>query len=99
MKLKTKYQLLLCTAVISVPVLLLTVSILMSMMYESMFKQMNNGMPFHRSFAYTAMLVVFLLSLLLLALLFSKSINSLLRKINILNQTIRHLVSDKKDSR
>ncbi|GIN69035.1 sensor histidine kinase YbdK [Bacillus sonorensis] len=53
-------------------------------------------MPFHRSFAYTAMLVVFLLSLLLLALLFSKSINSLLRKINILNQTIRHLAGDKK---
>ncbi|ATH94116.1 histidine kinase [Bacillus glycinifermentans] len=96
MKLKKKYQLLLFTAVISVPVILLAVSILMSMIYESMFKQMNHGMPFHRSFAYTAMLVVFLCSLLLLALLFSKSINSLLRKINILNQTIRHLAEDKK---
>ncbi|MCY8988291.1 ATP-binding protein [Bacillus atrophaeus] len=95
MKLKKKYQLLLCTAVISVPVLLLAVSILMSMIYESVFKPINNGMPFHKSFAYPAMLLVFFLSLLLLAVLFSKSINSLLYKINILNQTIRHLAADK----
>ncbi|MEC1626763.1 HAMP domain-containing sensor histidine kinase [Bacillus mojavensis] len=96
MKLKTKYQLLLCTAVISVPVLLLAVSILMSVIYDSMFKPINHGMPFHRSFAYPAMLAAFLLSLFLLAFLFSKSIHSLLRKINLLNQTIRHLASDKK---
>jgi signal transduction histidine kinase len=96
MKLKTKYQLLLCTAVISVPVLLLAVSILMSVIYDSMFKPINHGMPFHRSFAYPAMLAVFLISLFLLAFLFSKSIHSLLRKINLLNQTIRHLASDKK---
>ncbi|MGM0951031.1 MAG: sensor histidine kinase [Bacillota bacterium] len=96
MKLKTKYQLLLCTAVISVPVLLLAVSILMSVIYDSMFKPMNHGMPFHRSFAYPTMLIVFLLSLLLLAFLFSKSIHSLLHKINLLNQTIRHLASDQK---
>ncbi|MBL4963507.1 sensor histidine kinase [Bacillus halotolerans] len=96
MKLKTKYQLLLCTAVISVPVLLLAVSILMSVIYDSVFKPINHGMPFHRSFAYPAMLAVFLLSLLLLAFLFSKSIHSLLRKINLLNQTIRHLASDQK---
>ncbi|MCY9093110.1 HAMP domain-containing sensor histidine kinase [Bacillus mojavensis] len=96
MKLKTKYQLLLCTAVISVPVLLLAVSILMSVIYDSMFKPINHGMPFHRSFAYPAMLAVFLLSLFLLAFLFSKSIHSLLRKINLLNQTIRRLASEKK---
>ncbi|MCY8473837.1 HAMP domain-containing sensor histidine kinase [Bacillus halotolerans] len=96
MKLKTKYQLLLCTAVISVPVLLLAVSILMSVIYDSLFKPINHGMPFHRSFAYPAMLAVFLLSLLLLAFLFSTSIHSLLRKINLLNQTIRHLASDQK---
>ncbi|MGX4764448.1 sensor histidine kinase [Bacillus mojavensis] len=96
MKLKTKYQLLLCTAVISVPVLLLAVSILMSVIYDSMFKPINHGMPFHRSFAYPAMLAVFLLSLFLLAFIFSKSIHSLLRKINLLNQTIRHLAGDKK---
>lgn len=96
MKLKTKYQLLLCTAVISVPVLLLAVSILMSVIYDSMFKPINHGMPFHRSFAYPAMLAVFLLSLFLLAFLFSKSIHSLPRKINLLNQIIRHLASDKK---
>ncbi|MEC1752127.1 sensor histidine kinase [Bacillus mojavensis] len=96
MKLKTKYQLLLCTAVISVPVLLLAISILMSMAYDIFFKPIHHGMPFHRSFAYPAMLAVFLLSLFLLAFLFSKSIHSLLRKINLLNQTIRHLASDKK---
>lgn len=96
MKLKTKYMLLLCTAVISVPVLLLAVSILMSVIYENMFKSMNHGTPFHRSFAYPAMLIVFLLSLLLLAFLFSKSIHSLLHKINLLHHTIRHLASDQK---
>lgn len=56
MKLKTKYQLLLFTAVISVPMLLLAVSVLMSVIYDSMFKPMNHGMPFHRSFAYPAMI-------------------------------------------
>lgn len=76
--------------------LLLAVSVLMSVIYDSMFKTMNHGMPFHRSFAYPAMIVVFLISLLLLAFLFSKSIHSLLHKINLLNQTIRHLASDQR---
>ncbi|MCI4170539.1 two-component sensor histidine kinase, partial [Bacillus spizizenii] len=60
----------------------------MSVNYDSMFKPMNHGMPFHRSFAYPAKIVVFLLSLLLLAFLFSKSIQYLLHKINQLNQNI-----------
>ncbi|KOS68595.1 histidine kinase [Lysinibacillus contaminans] len=96
MNLKKKYQLLLFLAIISVPVLLLVISILMSIIYESAFKMKNEGIPFHDSFAYPTMLVVFFLSLLLLAFLFSKSINSLLNKINILNKTIRNLASDEK---
>ncbi|HEK9099792.1 HAMP domain-containing protein [Bacillus pfraonensis] len=96
MKLKKKYQFLLFSAVISVPFLLLLISILMSVIYNIAFKTKNNDIPFHESFAYPTMLVVFFLSLLLLAVLFSKSIHSLLNKINILNKTIRNLASDEK---
>lgn len=96
MNLKKKYQVLLFSAIISVPVVLLVISILMSIIYESTFKMKNKGIPFHESFAYPTMLVVFFLSLLLLAFLFSKSINSLLNKINILDKTIRNLASDEK---
>lgn len=94
MKLKEKYQLLLFSAVISVPCILLMISILMSLIYDWAFKPKNGDIPFHESFAYPTMLGVFILSLLLLAFLFSKSINSLLNKINILNETIRNLASD-----
>ncbi|MFS0763361.1 sensor histidine kinase [Peribacillus phoenicis] len=94
MKLKKKYQLLLFIAVISVPFILLLISILMSLIYDMAFKSNNSDIPFHESFAYPTMLGVFILSLLLLAFLFSKSINSLLNKINILNETIRNLASD-----
>lgn len=96
MKLKTKYQILLFSAIISVPLLLLSISIFISIIYKTVFKTTNNNIPFHESFAYPTMLITFFLSLLLLALLFSKSINSLLHKINILNQTIGHLASDKR---
>jgi signal transduction histidine kinase len=67
----------------------------MSVIYDLAFKTTNDDIPFHESFAYPTMLGVFILSLLLLAFLFSKSINSLLNKINILNETIRNLASDK----
>lgn len=96
MKLKKKYQLLLFSAIISVPFLLLVISILMSIIYNIAFKAKYKNIPFHESFAYPTMLFVFLLSLFLLAYLFSKSINSLLNKINILNKTIHHLASDEK---
>ncbi|QDQ02708.1 HAMP domain-containing histidine kinase [Lysinibacillus fusiformis] len=94
MKLKTKYQLLLVSAIISVPLVLLAISIMMSIIYDMIFKAKNQNIPFHESFAYPTMLIVFFLSLLLLAFLFSKSINSLLNKVNILNETIRNLASD-----
>ncbi|MDP7978094.1 sensor histidine kinase [Bacillus sp. WLY-B-L8] len=96
MKLKKKYQLLLFIAISSVPLLLLLISVFMSVIYDIAFKAKNKGIPFHESFAYPTMLVIFFVSLLMLAFLFSKSINSLLNKINILNKTIRHLASDKK---
>lgn len=94
MTLKTKYRLILFTAIISVPIVLLGISVSMSIMYEFAFKTRNKGTPFHESFAYPTMLIVFFLSLCLLAFLFSKSINSLLTKINMLNKTIRDLASN-----
>ena len=57
MKLKNKYRLLLFIAVISVPFLLLLISILMSVIYENAFKTKNYDIPFHESFAYTTMLI------------------------------------------
>jgi len=93
MKLKKKYQLLLFAAIISVPLLLLGIGVLMSVIYNAVFKPQNDQTPFHASFAYPVMLVVFVLSLVLLAVLFSRSIRSLLNKINLLNRTIRHLAS------
>ena len=59
-------------------------------------KLKNKNIPFHESYAYPTMLIIFLLSLLVLAFVFSRSINTVLNKINILNQTIRDLASDKK---
>ncbi|MGE8005027.1 histidine kinase dimerization/phospho-acceptor domain-containing protein [Lysinibacillus sp. NPDC093216] len=94
MTLKTKYRLLLFTAIVSVPIVLLGISVSMSIIYEFAFKTRNKGTPFHESFAYPTMLIVFFLSLCLLAFLFSKSINSLLAKINMLNKTIRDLASN-----
>ncbi|MCU5397626.1 sensor histidine kinase, partial [Bacillus toyonensis] len=96
MNLKKKYQLLLFSAIVSVPLLLLSISIFVSVIYNVAFKTKNQNIPFHESFAYPTMLIIFLLLLLVLAFVFSKSINSLLNKINVLNQTIRDLASDKK---
>ncbi|WP_152395371.1 sensor histidine kinase [Paenibacillus guangzhouensis] len=96
MQLKKKYQLLLFAAIISVPLLLLGIGVLMSVIYNAVFKPHNDHIPFHASFAYPVMLVVFVLSLVLLAVLFSRSIRSLLNKINLLNRTIRNLASHDK---
>lgn len=96
MTLKTKYRFLLFTAIVSVPIVLLGISVSMSIMYDFAFKTRNKGTPFHESFAYPTMLMVFFLSLCLLAFLFSKSINSLLTKINMLNKTIRDLASNER---
>ncbi|MGE7625527.1 sensor histidine kinase [Viridibacillus sp. NPDC096237] len=94
MKLKKKYQLLLFSAIISVPLLILVISVLMSVIYDIVSK--NSDIPFHESYAYPTMLILFLLSFFILAFLFSRSINSLLNKINMLNKVIRDLASDDK---
>lgn len=94
MKLKKKYQLLLFSTIISVPLLIIVISVLMSVIYNIVSK--NSDIPFHESYAYPTMLILFLLSFFILAFLFSRSINSLLNKINILNKTIRDLASDEK---
>lgn len=94
MKLKRKYQLLLFFTIISVPLLILVISVLMSVIYNMVSK--NSSIPFHESYAYPTMLILFLLSFFILAFLFSRSINSLLNKINTLNKTIRDLASDDK---
>lgn len=94
MKLKKKYQLLLFSAIISVPLLILVINVLMSVIYNIVSK--NSDIPFHESYAYPTMLILFLLSFFILAFLFSRSINSLLNKINILNKAIRTLASDDK---
>lgn len=89
MNLKKKYQLLLFSAIISVPILTIVISVVMTILYKIVSK--NSDIPFHESYAYPMMLVLFLISFFILALLFSKSINSLLKKINLLNQVIRDL--------
>lgn len=92
MKLKKKYQLLLFSAIISVPLIIIVISVLMSVIYDIVSK--NSEIPFHQSYAYPAMLIIFLVTFFILAYLFSKSIHSLLAKINILNKVIRDLASD-----
>lgn len=94
MKLKSKYRLLLFSAIISVPLLILVISVFMSVFYNIVSK--NSNIPFHESYAYPSMLIVFVFSFFILAFLFSKSINSLLNKVNLLNQAIRKLASDDK---
>jgi len=94
MTLKTKYRTLLFMAIGSVPIVLLGISVFMSILYDKAFKTKNDGIPFHESFAYPVMLITFVLSLGLLAVLFSTSIHSLLSKITMLNQTIRELASN-----
>ncbi len=96
MTLKTKYRTLLFVAIGSVPVVLLGISVFMSILYNKAFKTKNNGIPFHESFAYPVMLLAFVLSLGILALLFSTSIHSLLARITMLNQTIRELASNER---
>ncbi|MCQ6546850.1 two-component sensor histidine kinase, partial [Bacillus wiedmannii] len=52
MNLKKKYQLLLFSAIISVPLLLLSISIFVSVIYNAVFKTKNQNIPFHESYAY-----------------------------------------------
>jgi signal transduction histidine kinase len=94
MSLKRKYQLVLLSLIITVPLLLVLINILMNGIYRLVYR--NGEIPFYESFAYPAMHVLFALALLGLALLFAKSINSLLEKITALNKTVHELAADKR---
>ncbi|MEA0555222.1 HAMP domain-containing sensor histidine kinase [Lysinibacillus irui] len=96
MTLKNKYRTLLFLAIVSVPLVILGISVTMSILYDKAIKMKNDGTPFHESFAYPLMLFAFVISFALLALLFSTSIHSLLKKITMLNNTIRELASNER---
>ncbi|WP_050182678.1 ATP-binding protein [Domibacillus robiginosus] len=91
MTLKRRYQLLLFSAVLSVPFSLMLINMVMMVIYQ--LSDSSEEVPFHESFAYPVMMLLFCFSFFLLAFLFSTSINSLLLKINTLNETIRSLAS------
>lgn len=91
MTLKRKYQLLLFSVVISVPLSLFAINFIMVIIYRLI--DPAERIPFHESFAYPTMMAAFCLSFFLLSFLFSKSIHSLLRKVNKLNETVRNLAS------
>ncbi|MEI5909095.1 HAMP domain-containing sensor histidine kinase [Bacillus spongiae] len=88
MSLKRKYLIILILVIISVPVSVLFMNLVALGFYKLIFTQ---NVPFHESFAYTIMYGLFILSFMILAYFFSRSINSLLKKITILNNTIRDL--------
>lgn len=94
MKLKSRYRLLLLTALISVPFMLLLTGVLVGQLYELFFKEQNENVPFHESAGYPVMMVVFLIGLITMAFLFSISINALLNKIALLQTTIKKLASN-----
>jgi signal transduction histidine kinase len=96
MKLKKKYQLTLVAVIISVPVSLLLINLLMLGIYKVVSKFRNRNTPFHESFAYPTMHVLFLVSFLLLAIVFSKTIHSLLKNITTLNSIILNLASNER---
>ncbi|MCM3667243.1 HAMP domain-containing histidine kinase [Mesobacillus subterraneus] len=96
MKLKKKYQLTLVAVIISVPISLLLINLLMLGFYKVVSKIRDTNTPFHESFAYPTMHVLFLLSFLLLAIVFSKTIHSLLKNISTLNSIILNLASNER---
>ncbi|MFP7494479.1 HAMP domain-containing sensor histidine kinase [Terribacillus saccharophilus] len=93
MKLKNRYRLLLLIALISVPLMLVTSGIFIAQLYEMFFKHRNDNLPFHESLGYPVMLVVCFIGLVVMAFLFSISINALLRKIALLQTTIKELAA------
>lgn len=95
MKLKHKYQFMLLIVMISVPLSLLLANFVMLGIYRLVYKGKSSSVPFHESFAYPGMIVLFMLALVSLIFLFSRSIHSLLIKIGLLDQTIRELAANK----
>lgn len=94
MKLKKKFQLLLLSVIFSVPLSVVMINVIVTVIYNHFSKDTDN--QFFESKAYPIMLGLFIVGFFILAILFSKSINSLIKRINGLNQTILELASDDK---
>lgn len=94
MKLKKKFQLLLLSVIFSVPLSVVVINVIVTVIYNHFSKDTET--QFFESKAYPIMLGLFIVSFFILAILFSKSINSLIKRINSLNQTIMELASDDK---
>ena len=94
MKLKNKFQLLLLLVIFSVPLSVIVINVIVTVIYNHFSKDVET--QFFESKAYPIMLGLFIVGFFILAILFSKSINSLIRRINELNQTIMKLASDDK---
>ncbi|WP_432703017.1 histidine kinase dimerization/phospho-acceptor domain-containing protein [Lysinibacillus sphaericus] len=94
MKLKKKYQLLLLTVIGSVPLSVVVISVIVTIIYNHFSNDVQT--QFYESKAYPIMLGLFIVSFFALAILFSKSINTLIKRINVLNKTIMELASDDK---
>lgn len=94
MKLKNKFQLLLILVIFSVPLSVVVINVIVGVIYDHLSK--DAGTQFFESKAYPIMLALFIVAFFMLAVVFSKSINSLIKRINELNQTIMVLASDNK---
>ena len=94
MKLKSKFQLLLISVIFSVPLSVVVINVIVTVIYNHFSKDAET--QFFESKAYPIMLGLFIVIFFVLAVLFSKSINLLIKRINELNQTIMELASDNK---
>jgi len=94
MKLKKKYQLLLLSVIFSVPLSVVVINVIVTVIYNHF--STDTETRFFESKAYPVMLGLFIVSFFTLAFLFSKSINTLIKRINVLNKTIMELASDDK---
>ncbi len=94
MKLKKKYQLLLLSVIFSVPFSIVVINVIVTVIYN--YFSNDTETQFFESKAYPIMLGLFIVSFFILALLFSKSINLLIKRINELKQTIMELASNDK---
>ncbi|WP_409295311.1 sensor histidine kinase [Peribacillus sp. SCS-26] len=90
MKLKRKFRTLLTAALFSMPVLLIAINLAVEAVYNLV---TETDVPFQDSIAYPIMHILFFLSFLAAAAAFSRSIHSLLHKLELLDGTIRHLAA------
>ncbi|MFJ7755870.1 sensor histidine kinase [Peribacillus muralis] len=84
----------LLSVIFSVPLSVVVINVIVTVIYNHFSKDTET--QFFESKAYPIMLGLFIVSFFILAIIFSKSINSLIKRINSLNQTIMELASDDK---